>query len=66
MNSYPAPRKTSFCVTNFRNSSLLRAIRCLEHVFSENNLLRPELIKGSLKYNIPPILLSCQARLNSN
>ncbi len=64
MNSYLALRKASFCVaykdvgegreqealsfTNFLNSLLLRAIRCLESEFSEYNLLRPELIRASL------------------
>jgi len=64
MNSYLALKKASFCFaytdvgegreqealsfTNFRNSSLLRAIRCLESDIFEHNLLRPKLIRGSL------------------
>jgi|SaaInlStandDraft_4_1057021.scaffolds.fasta_scaffold00101_30 hypothetical protein len=48
MNSYLTLRKASFYVANLRNSSLLRAIRRLKSGFSEYNLFRPELIKGSL------------------
>ncbi len=50
MNSHLALGKPGFCVANLRNSLLLRAIRRLESVFSEHNLLRPELIRGSLNY----------------
>ena len=72
MNSYLALRKANFCVTykdvgegreqealsfaNLRNSSLLRAIRRLEFDISKYNLLRPELIRGSLN---EPAELSC-------
>jgi len=48
MNSYPVLRKASFYVANLLNSSLLRAIQRLKSEFSEYNLFRPELIRGSL------------------
>ncbi len=48
MNSHLALKKFSFCVADLRNNLLLRAIRRLESVFSEYNLLRPELIRGSI------------------
>jgi len=48
MNSHLAPKIPSFCVANLRNSLLLRAIRRLESVHFGCNLLRPELIRGSL------------------
>ena len=55
MNSYLALRKASFCITDFRNSSLLRAIRCLESVISERNLFRPELISDALVKDTKPV-----------
>ena len=48
MNERLTPEKTSFCVANFRSSTLLRAIRRLESDFYRRNLFRPELIRGSL------------------
>jgi len=53
MNSHLALGKSSFCVANLRNSLLLHAIRRLESVFSEHNLLRPELIRGTLEQERP-------------
>jgi len=64
MNKHLAPKIPSFCVAcmdagegreqgcgsfaNLRNSLLLRAIRRLESGHFGYNLLRPELIRGSL------------------
>ncbi len=42
LNSYLAPKMSSFCVANLRNSQLLRAIRALNPFILDRNLLRPE------------------------
>ena len=78
MNLYLAFKKACFSVaymdvgegreqealsfTNFRNSSLLRAIRCLESDFFEYNLLRPELIRDSLSIKSAAPLNTCLYR----
>jgi len=48
MDSHLALIISSFCVANLRNSRLLRAICALNLKIFERNLLRPELIRGSL------------------
>ena len=48
MNSTLAAKKSSFCVANLRNSWLFRAIGALNLNLFAYNLLRPELIRGSL------------------
>jgi hypothetical protein len=56
MNSYLVSKMSSFRVANLRNSELLRAIRALHPKgitnlnILDHNLLRSELIKGSLIY----------------
>jgi hypothetical protein len=42
MNSYLAPKISSFCVAHLRNSWLLRAIRALNLNTLEHKLLRSE------------------------
>jgi hypothetical protein len=49
MNSYLASKISSFFVAYLRNSSLLRAIFASNLNILDRNLLRPELIRGSLK-----------------
>ncbi|GBE07507.1 hypothetical protein BMS3Bbin11_01444 [bacterium BMS3Bbin11] len=48
MNSYLTPKISSFFVANLRNSQLLRAICASNLNILDRNLLRPELIRGSL------------------
>jgi len=48
MNSYLTPKISSFFVVNLRNSQLLRAIYASNLNILGRNLLRPELIRGSL------------------
>jgi hypothetical protein len=48
MNSYLAPKMSSFCVANLRNSWLLRAIRALNLNILNHNLLRSEWIRRSI------------------
>jgi len=58
MDSHLALIISSFCVANFRNSRLLRAIRALNLKILDRNLLRPELIRGSLRggaYFLPTV-----------
>jgi|GEM_PF-3121144 hypothetical protein len=50
MNSTLGAKKSSFCVANLRNSWLFRAIGALNLNLFAYNLLRPELIRGSLAY----------------
>ena len=50
MNLYLAAKISSFCVANLRNSWLFRAIGALNLNLFAYNLLRPELIRGSLAY----------------
>ncbi|MEA1889572.1 MAG: hypothetical protein U9N50_07335, partial [Pseudomonadota bacterium] len=50
-NSYLTPIISSFIVVNLRNSQLLRVIHASNLNILGRNLLRPELIRGSLKYS---------------
>jgi putative membrane protein len=47
-----------FCVANFGNSALLPAICALKPHISDTNLLRPDLIRGSLTFSLPGLPMS--------
>jgi len=47
MNSYLAPKMSSFIVAKLRNSQLLRALDASNLNILHHNLLRSELIRGS-------------------
>ena len=48
MNLYHATEQAGLCVANFHRSCLFRAIGALNLNLFAYNLLRPELIRGSL------------------
>ena len=56
MNLYLAAKISSFCVANLRNSWLFRAIGALSLNPFAYNLLRPELIRGSLEVAFDHVL----------
>jgi hypothetical protein len=61
MNSHLGPEMHGFCVANLGNSSLLPAIFALKPHISDTNLLRPDLISGSLTGSRNPAIRKRQA-----
>ncbi len=52
MNLHLAPKMPRYSVANLRNSLLLRAIRALYRNILNRNLLRPDVIRGSLDTDV--------------
>ncbi len=65
MNSHLAPKMPRYCVANLRNSGLLRAICALYRNILNHNLLRSDLVRGSL-VSRTNLTMNLQAQFHCN